>query len=435
MSNSSSRRSAGTSAKKREAAQKNKNPSAQAANRRRPEDAAGDTAAFPADPMLTLSRITACLKGFAEDEYFKVSELMKRMENLYGKGILSRDTLSKALSLLESETSKEYSIFDFVLEKYILRDKKYVLFDDYMDELESASQHSGQDGDVCSRPGASYYYRVLPDITRAEVKMLADAISSFTLLTMEQTNILLRDLNRLCNDPRQHLITNVSDDGYPYKLTDGQRAADIMNSIDTVTKALRRHHCVSFDYYHYTAQRTSPENYRLAFEKRSEHRLHPAFFVWSNGYYYLIGKSVGYENSNFSVFRVDRIRSMTILDNVRALEFHINPAKYRDENPVMYGGQTEEIVLRVRSERLNNAVDAFGKNFFIVPAQEQTAGPLSAGRADRWLELRFVGNPKGVALWATQHCTDCRVLKPDSLIEAVKDNLKRGLALYETTAD
>ena len=52
------------------------------------------------------------------------------------------------------------------------------------------------------------------------------------------------------------------------------------------------------------------------------------------------------------------------------------------------------------------------------------------GEADQWIELRFIANPKGVALWATQHCTECRVLKPDHLVETVMNNLKKGLDLY-----
>lgn len=377
------------------------------------------------DPMLTISRIVACLKSFSDEEYFKISDLLSRLESRYGKGFLSKDTLSKALTLLENETSKDYSIFDFLLEKYILVGKEYVLLDDYQEIIDATG--TNEDNQKDQKPGVSYYYRVLPDISRAEVKLLADAISSFTLLTMDQTNILLKDLNRLCNDPQHHLITNVKDDGYPYKLSDNQRAADIINSVDTVMQALRKRCCIAFDYYQYTAEKVSAASYRLAFQKRSSQKIHPAFFVWSNGYYYLIGKSIGRESEDFIVFRVDRIRNMRLLEGVRAQQFNINPAKYRDENPVMYGGSKEEIVLRIRRERLNNAVDAFGKNFFLYPSSFTDP---STGEADRWIELRFVANPKGVALWATQHCTECRVLKPQHLIETVKRNLETGLTLY-----
>ena len=109
------------------------------------------------------------------------------------------------------------------------------------------------------------------------------------------------------------------------------------------------------------------------------------------------------------------------------MSFDINPARYRDENPVMYGGSKEEIMLRIRRTRLNNAVDAFGKNFMIFPSS--FIDP-DTGEADQWIELRFIANPKGVALWATQHCTECRVLKPDHLVETVTNNLKKGLDLY-----
>ena len=379
------------------------------------------------DSMLTLSRIAVCLKSFGEEEYFKVTELLTRLERRYGEGVLSKDTLTKALTILENETSKPHSIFDFVLEKYIRRGKEYVLFDDYLDEIDA--QGDNEDNSRDQRPGTSYYYRVLPDVTKAEVKMLADAISSFTMLTMGQTKVLLEDLNRLSNDPQHHLITNVKDDGYPYKLDDNQRAQDIINSIDTVMQALKKHRCIAFDYYQYVPRKVSSAAYELAFEKRSQQRIHPAFFVWSNGYYYLIGKSIGRESEDFIVFRVDRIRNMTLLEKTPALEFNINPARYRDENPVMYGGSKEEIVLRIHKSRLNNAVDAFGKNFMIQPSSFTDP---QTGLSDQWIELRFIANPKGVALWATQHCTECCVLKPDHLARTVTNNLKSGLALYES---
>ncbi|MBQ8589290.1 MAG: WYL domain-containing protein [Firmicutes bacterium] len=382
--------------------------------------------AILSDSMLTLSRIAVCLKSFGEEEYFTATDLLTRLERRYGEGVLSKDTVTKALTILENETEKYNSIFDFVLEKYIHQKKEYILYNDYLDELDASGEN--EDNSKDARPGAKFYYKVLPNVTKAEVKMLADAISSFTMLTMGQTKVLLEDLNRLANDPQHHIITNVKDDGYPYKLDDNQRAQDIINSIDTVMKALKQHRCISFDYYQYTTKKVSASVYELDFEKRSQQRIHPAFFVWSNGYYYLIGKSIGRETEDFIVFRVDRIRSMTVLEKCPALTFDINPARYRDENPVMYGGSKEEIVLRIRRTRLNNAVDAFGKNFMIFPSS--FVDPKT-GESDQWIELRFVANPKGVALWATQHCTEACVLKPDHLAETVRNNLNAGLALYD----
>ena len=381
--------------------------------------------AILSDSMLTLSRIAACLKSFGEDEYFTATDLLTRLERTYGEGVLSKDTLTKALTILENETGKYDSIFDFVLEKYIHRKKEYILYDDYLDEIDASGENEDNSKDV--RPGASFYYRTVPDVSKAEVKMLADAISSFTMLTMGQTKVLLEDLNRLSNDPKHHIITNVKDDGYPYKLDDDQRAQDIINSIDIVMQALKKHRCIAFDYCQYTTKKVSASVYELDFIKRSEQKIHPAFFVWSNGYYYLIGKSIGREKEDFIVFRVDRIRNMKLLEKIPALGFDINPARYRDENPVMYGGSKEEIILRIRRTRLNNAVDAFGKNFMIFPSS--FIDP-ETDEADQWIELRFVANPKGVALWATQHCTECRVLKPDHLVETVTNNLKKGLDLY-----
>ena len=380
--------------------------------------------AILSDSMLTLSRIAACLKSFGEDEYFTATDLLTRLERTYGEGVLSKDT-DKALTILENETGKYDSIFDFVLEKYIHRKKEYILYDDYLDEIDASGENEDNSKDV--RPGTSFYYRTVPDVSKAEVKMLADAISSFTMLTMGQTKVLLEDLNRLSNDPKHHIITNVKDDGYPYKLDDDQRAQDIINSIDTVMQALKKHRCIAFDYCQYTTKKVSASVYELDFIKRSEQKIHPAFFVWSNGYYYLIGKSIGREKEDFIVFRVDRIRNMKLLEKTPALGFDINPARYRDENPVMYGGSKEEIVLRIRRTRLNNAVDAFGKNFMIFPSSFTDP---ETGEADQWIELRFVANPKGVALWATQHCTECRILKPDHLVETVTNNLKKGLDLY-----
>ena len=377
------------------------------------------------DSMLTLSKVAVCLKSFGEDEYFTATELLNRLKSRYGGEIISKDTLVKTLLILENETEKDNCIFDFLLEKYIRRKGEYILYDDYLDEVDA--QGDNEDNSKDTKPGASFYYHVLPNVSKAEVKMLADAISSFTMLTMGQTKVLLEDLNRLSNDPRHHLITNVKDDGYPYKLDDSQRAQDIINSIDTVMQALKQHRCVSFDYYQYTTKKVTASYYELDFEKRSEQQIHPAFFVWSNGYYYLIGKSIGRESEDFIVFRVDRIHHMAIMEKTPALDFNINPARYRDENPVMYGGSKEEIVLRIHKNRLNNAVDAFGKNFAIFPSS--FVDPQT-GETDQWIELRFVANPKGVALWATQHCTECRVLKPDHLAETVVNNLKSGLALY-----
>ena len=71
--------------------------------------------AILSDSMLTLSKVAACLKSYDEDEYFTATDLLRRLERTYGEGILSKDTLTKTLTILENETGKYDSIFDFVL--------------------------------------------------------------------------------------------------------------------------------------------------------------------------------------------------------------------------------------------------------------------------------------------------------------------------------
>lgn len=382
------------------------------------------------EPLLLLPRIVTCLKSFSAEEYFKISDLLGRLKRRYGTHFISRDTLFKILSVLEDETSKEYSVFDFRLERYIRREGRYLLLEEVQEAVDATK--TNEDNSKDQLPGVIYYYRIFPDVSLAEIKLLTDAISSFTLLTMEQTHLLLKDLNRLGNDPQHRLITNVKDDGYPYKLNDRQRAADIIQSIDLVMQALRIQCCIAFDYYRYTVEFPSAESCRLSFQKRSSHQLHPAFFVWSNGHYYLVGKSIGRECGELIVFRVDRIRNMSLLSEIPSIEFNENPAKYRDENPVMYGGSKEEIVLYLHTKRLNNAVDAFGTNFFLYPCHADIPGSEDTGS---WVELRFAANPKGVLLWAAQYCTECRILKPSWLADAVQARLCAGLSLYKTTAD
>ncbi|MBR2001764.1 MAG: hypothetical protein IJ994_05585, partial [Firmicutes bacterium] len=97
--------------------------------------------AILSDSMLTLSRIAVCLKSFGEDEYFTATDLLTRLERTYGEGVLSKDTLTKALTILENETGKYDSIFDFVLEKYIHRKKDYILYDDYLDEIDASGEN------------------------------------------------------------------------------------------------------------------------------------------------------------------------------------------------------------------------------------------------------------------------------------------------------
>lgn len=355
---------------------------------------------------LNMVYLIQTLKYISEKEPITLKELSTKCD------FCSIYTIRNLLDVLYQKTYTRNNMFDFRLIKYI-KDKSTGEFIPWNNEYINA--------------GETYYYKIEFNTKKSEIKLLTDALAMFPFLSADQTIKLIKSIEQIC------MIPNISEfrklmNEYDYKAQDNKGLRHIYSSneffkiIEAISEAMKLGKCIKFDYCMYAS---NPEKTQLVFAKRSQKVFHPAFFMWSNGFYYLVGKEDERLDKDFSNLRVDRIKNVEICKNLDIGDLeHVNPAKYRDENPVMYGGDVETITFRVRESLLNAVVDSFGKSLKINPTD------YTDKDEEEYVIITTNSTIDGAAMWLTEYCSYATALSPQKLVEKVMKTLMTGLEAY-----
>lgn len=351
--------------------------------------------------------LVQALKHYSESNPVTLKELSKKCD------FCSIYTLRNLLDALYRKTNPKNKHMDFRLIKYV-KDKsvdKYIEWND--DNING---------------GETFYYKIEFDLKKSEIKLLTDALSMFPFLDAEQTIKLIRTVEQVCSVPDIYSFREIMNE-YDYKVSSNKNhlnsysSNEFFKTIELITEAMKIGKCVKFNYYMYSS---NPEKTKLVFGKRSEKIFHPGFFMWANGFYYLVGKDNNMLDKDFTNLRVDRIQEVEICKNLQICNMeYVNPAKYRDENPVMYGGEAVTVEFRVREFLLNAVVDSFGRNLQIRPTDFTDLSD------NEYVIIKTSSSIDGAAMWLTEYCNFATALSPLSLVEKVKDTLLQGLNLYD----
>lgn len=347
------------------------------------------------------------LKHYADKEPISLKDLSKRCD------FCSVHTLRNLLEALHRKTTSNNNILPFTLFKYIRNNKTKEFF---------------RVPDTYSAAGETYFYKIYFHIKKSEIKLLTDAISMFPFLNSEQTIKLVKTIEKITSNPD---LTNLRQtmDEYNYKAHSSKvpkkthSSEKFFDVVEIITDSIKQKKCIAFEYNTYAA---NPEKDRLVFARRSEKIFHPAFFMWSNGFYYLVGKDDKMIDGNLMNLRVDRIENVRIMENLNIVEMPvINPAKYRDENPVMFGGKKVLVEFVAAENILNAVVDSFGKNIVVRPSD------YTDSDNNEFVIVRAYSTVEGAAMWITEYCKYSYARSPQSLVNKVVNNLRIGLSHYE----
>ena len=218
---------------------------------------------------------------------------------------------------------------------------------------------------VVSRP--NYFYWGERTFEIPELKLLIDAVSSSRFITQKKSKELGRKLSGLASEHQKkelHRNINATNRIKPKNET-------IYYAVDTINEAVTYRRKINFQYIEYTSAleevlRNDGELYELS----------PYGLLWNQDYYYVVGWSE--KHANISVFRVDRMVHVTILDE-KAMK---RPKGFKLDDyskPIfdMYeGSERVKVDLEVRNDLAKYIVDRFGTKLE-TSVPENLATPLS----------------------------------------------------------
>lgn len=264
------------------------------------------------------------------------------------------------------------------------------------------------------------YYYLESALSKAEWKILADAVKVYPYITRQQTRKLLSALKRL--NPGKDAGAYYMDDRYAFK---HDLNMNFFKIVDILDAAIRDKKVLVVEYGRYVLEcvdgKWTPVLQKL--ESKSEltgsygnWRIAPYDLLWSNGYYYLVGKNLGYGWMNL---RVDRILKVTPQNETFEKSTDFIPSEYRDRSPVMYPGDPKHIRLRCELGMVNTLLDVFGAK---LEFQEPKDG---------YVEVTMNVAPKGVKLFVMEYADRVEALEPKELRDNVRESLKAALNTYK----
>ena len=151
--------------------------------------------------------------------------------------------------------------------------------------------------------------------------------------------------------------------------------------------------------------------------------LNPYQLVASEGRYYLICNKDNYDN--VANYRVDRIMEIRLLDTpskpgsqVVGLENGLKLEKYMYQHVNMFSGEPEKAEFIIPKSFVSVVIDFFGSHVSFFD------------RGDGTISCNIETSREAMRHWAGQFAGVARVVSPESLVEEIREDLRKACANY-----
>ena len=257
----------------------------------------------------------------------------------------------------------------------------------------------GYDISLYEENGVGYYLK-RRELEQPEIALLTSAVHSFPFIPAKQSEELIAKLqkNLSVHQRRQYRHLKLV---RPERKTDNRQ---VFWNIEQLDEAIHRKRRVSFTYLQYELDK------KLHPRRDRPYVVNPYGMVYMNEHYYLIGSAEGYPNN--SMFRVDRMRDIRVLDVPRSSE----PADRAEVDDAVYAfaGTPEHIVMHCDKVILSDVLDKFGTGIQMYERDEKS------------FTASFTVPPAGVKFWALQYLPYVEVVEPrwlrDEIVESITQN-------------
>lgn len=208
-----------------------------------------------------------------------------------------------------------------------------------------------------------------------ELKIITDALSASKFISAKKTQTIINKLEKLADDSNEELHNRRV---YFEKALKSDDLSVIYN-IDAIHSAIIEHKKISFKYQMVCADLDINNSKLMIINKKDElgndkqYLQSPYALVWKNECYYLI--CYDSESKAPKTFRVDRMKDVTVCSDRRdGIYFfeEFNISDYVNTAFSTFGGETINIVLRVKNELAGVIADRFGKDIGVY--QDDTEG-------------------------------------------------------------
>jgi predicted DNA-binding transcriptional regulator YafY len=315
--------------------------------------------------------------------------------------------LLKVLEILMSKTDENHplgvrDIMDLLEQDGISTERKSIY--QYIKLLES----HGVDI-ITDRQRQNKYFIGSRQFELPELKLLIDAVLAAKFISVKKSDLLI---NKLVTMASIHQAIKLKQQAILTRRpkTDNEKILLVVNELH---EALAQGRQVKFKYFDTTIHHT--KRYR---KDGAYYTVSPVTLVWDDDKYYLITFNPTYHK--FVTYRIDKMEHLE-LTQLKAVDV---PAELDLNGHVaqifsMFGGQGEQVTLKVHQRLIDTIRETFGQNVVTLPLDAEHFSI----QVDVQLSPTFYG-------WLFTFGDQITILNPPSVITAYKHEMAKTLALY-----
>lgn len=249
----------------------------------------------------------------------------------------------------------------------------------------------------------------------AEVRALIDAVSSSRFITATKSKLLIQKLTKLTSEHSRAYLERSA------FATDRLKNPNkgILNVIDKVNDAIRLRKKISFQYIDYT-----PKKKEIRRHGGKRYVVSPQSFIWNDDRYYV--PSYSEEKGCIVPFRLDRMRSVEMLDEDAFIDKKFKPSEYCRKVLKMYDGDVpeQEVILEADNKHMISIIERFGLNIETKIV------------SDTAFQAKVTVCPSSTFFaWIFQFCGGVRIAGPENMRDAYRKHLLIGLGAQEIVHD
>ena len=255
------------------------------------------------------------------------------------------------------------------------------------------------------------------DFTEAELHMIIDGLLFSRSVPYKQRKQMIDKLGKLSSSYFSRRMNHVH-----CMSPDSPQNPELFHTIDILDEAITEGKQIRITYNQYgTDLELHPTLNSDGSVKRQT--LNPYQMVASEGRYYLICNNDHY--STVSNYRIDRITEIELLDTpvrpknqVEGLENGLNLQDYVYQNLNMFSDEAKDTEFVIDRRYVSLIIDFFGKH---VSFHERDDGTVAC---------RLKVSTMAMKHWAVEHANIVRVVSPETLVEEIREEIRRANALY-----
>ncbi|MBQ5310848.1 MAG: WYL domain-containing protein [Oscillospiraceae bacterium] len=262
----------------------------------------------------------------------------------------------------------------------------------------------------CRRIGKKNGYFMKSGIFEpAELRLLADAVSSSRFITEKKSRLLIKKLRSLTSRYNGESID--SNFFVPNRIKSGNER--IYANIDVISRAIREKKEISFRYFD------------LTYEKKRRYRegirvCSPYALTWNDGSYYMVAYYAKRPQSP-ACFRVDKIDNAAFTgESAVPMPESYRLTDFMSTAFSMFSGESCKVKLRFDNALANAVLDRFGADTMMIPS----GGGSFTVNVDIIPSAPFYG-------WICSFGDMAEILSPDSVRDGFREHIARVMGRYD----